>query len=317
LRSLEEEADGSFEVVLVRNGETGPEIDEAEKLPFVRTVAPVAIVGFSEGCNLGAGSASGAVYLFLNPDTVVARGAMSELEGTLADPTIGIVMARLRLLHEPDRLNSSGNIVHISGLAWAGGYGQPVESVVELRDVPFPTGAAMALRADLFNELGRFTEKLFLYQEDLELGWRARMRGLRVVVNPKADVYHEYEFKRRPQKLYLLERNRLVFVLSSFSARLLVVVAPVLVAAEVALVLVAWREGWLRQKLAGWAWCVRNADWIRRHRRETQALRRTSDRELATMLTPVIDPGMLDVPALVVAMNPLMELYWSLARRLL
>ena len=115
----------------------------------------------------------------------------------------------------------------------------------------------------------------------------------------------------------MLERNRLVFVLTAYSSRLLALVRPVLVALELALAVRALREGWLRQKLAGWVWCLRHADWVRRHRRETQALRRVSDRELAPMLTPVIDPGMLDVPTLVTAMNPLMKLYWSVRRRLL
>ncbi len=102
----------------------------------------------------------------------------------------------------------------------------------------------MAIRRETFELLGGFTEKLFMYQEDLELGWRARLHGLRVVVNPAADVYHEYEFGRNPRKHYLLERNRLVFVLSSFSPRLLLLLAPVLVSAEAGMLALSLKEGW-------------------------------------------------------------------------
>ena len=66
----------------------------------------------------------------------------------------------------------------------------------------------MAIRRDLFRELGGFTEELFMYLEDTELGWRAHLRDLRVVVDPSADVYHDYEFGRNPGKVELLERNR-------------------------------------------------------------------------------------------------------------
>ena len=77
----------------------------------------------------------------------------------------------------------------------------------------------MAIRAETFRALGGFAEELFMYLEDLELGWRAHLAGYRVVVDPGADVFHEYEFGRNPRKSYFLERNRLIFCLSAYSGR--------------------------------------------------------------------------------------------------
>ena len=216
-------------------------------------------------------------------------------------------MARLLLLDRPDTLNSGGNVLHVSGMAWAGGYGEPAESVAEVRDVAYPSGAAMAIRRELFLELGGFADELFMYQEDLELAWRVRLRGLRVVVDPAADVLHEYEFGRNPRKLYYLERNRLFFVLTAYSGRLLVLAAPVIAAGEVGTLALAVREGWAREKVAGWRWLVRHAGWVRMRRRETQALRRVRDRELARWLTARIDPAQVPVPAPVRAANPLLR----------
>ena len=90
----------------------------------------------------------------------------------------------------------------------------------------------MAIRAETFGELGGFAEELFMYVEDLELGWRTRLAGLRVVVDPGGDVLHEYDYGRNPRKSYYLERNRLVFVLSSYSTRLLILLGPLLFATE-------------------------------------------------------------------------------------
>jgi GT2 family glycosyltransferase len=305
------------EVVVVDNGAAGDEVDLARRRPFLTVVSPGGNVGFAAGCNAGARAASGDVLLFLNPDAVVADGALEALAETLADARVGVAMARLRLLDSPTLLNSGGNVVHVAGFAWVGGHGEPVETAAELRDVPFASGAALAVRAETFRELGGFTDELFIYSEDLELAWRARLRGLRVVMNPRADVFHEYEFGRNADKRYYLERNRLVFVLSAFSGRLLALLAPVLLAAELATAALAWRERWLRAKVAGWGWIFRNLRWLARHRRETQALRRVPDRELAGHLTPVLDPAVVDAPAVVEPLNRLVAGYWALARRAL
>jgi GT2 family glycosyltransferase len=317
LHSIEPEINGDLEVLVVDNGDGGPEIAEAQRMSFVRLLSPGENLGFAGGCNLGARHATGTALLFLNPDTVVAPGAIGALVDRLDDPAVGITTARLRLLDRPELLNSAGNVLHVTGLAWAGRYGEPAEQVTQEEEVAYPTGAAMAIRTRVFWDLGGFTEELFMYQEDLELAWRARLRGLRIVLVPKADVYHDYEYGRNPTKHYLLERNRLVFLLSAYSRRLLILLGPVLVSTELAMVALALKDGWARDKFAGWRWCVRRARWLRQRRRKTQALRLVPDRELASHLTSIVDPAMIDVPALVRLMNPLLERYWSVVRRAL
>ena len=314
LDSLSGEAD---EIVVVDNVGGGPEIDEAREREAVRVVCPGENLGFAAGANLGAREATGDVLAFVNPDTVVEPGALRRLEELLSESGIGIAMARLLLLDRPELLNSSGTKVHVSGIGWAGGYGERADTLGEVRDVAAPSGAAMAIRSETFRELGGFAEELFMYLEDLELGWRARLAGYRVVVDPAADVLHEYEYGRNPRKNYFLERNRLVFVLSAYSARLLVLLGPLLVATELGMVALAVKEGWARDKLAGWGWLARNAGSVGRRRRSTQNLRKVRDRELASYLTPVFEPGMIPVPGLLRAANPLVARYWALVRRAL
>ena len=314
LDSLSGEAD---EIVVVDNGGGGPEIDEAREREAVRVVCPGENLGFAAGANLGAREATGDVLAFVNPDTVVEPGALRRLEELLSESGIGIAMARLLLLDRPELLNSSGTKVHVSGIGWAGGYGERADTLGEVRDVAAPSGAAMAIRSETFRELGGFAEELFMYLEDLELGWRARLAGYRVVVDPAADVLHEYEYGRNPRKNYFLERNRLVFVLSAYSGRLLVLLGPLLVATELGMVALAVKEGWARDKLAGWGWLARNAGSVRRRRRSTQTLRKVRDRELASYLTPVFEPRMIPVPGLLRAANPLVARYWALVRRAL
>ena len=78
-----------------------------------------------------------------------------------------------------------------------------------------------------------------------------------------------------------MERNRIVFLGTCFSARTLLVLAPLLLATELVMLLLALRQGWLRDKLAGWVWLVRNGRTLFRRRRETQRQRLVRDRDLA------------------------------------
>jgi hypothetical protein len=114
-----------------------------------------------------------------------------------------------------------------------------------------------------------------------------------------------------------MERNRLIFVGTAYSLRLLLVLSPVLAAAEAGLVVVALREGWLADKLEGWRWLARHGRWLLQHRRRLQAERTVSDSELSRHLTPVVDPKMISVPTAVRGANRLLAGYWSRAWRLL
>ena len=302
---------------MVDNGGSDGDIVAANRRERVRLLEPPENLGFAAGCNFGAAEATSDVLVFLNPDTVVGPGALRQLARTLDDRTIGIAMARLRLLDKPEVLNSGGTVVHVSGLAWAGRFGEPAASIVSVEDVAAASGAALAIRRKTFNALGGFTGEFFMYQEDVELSWRAHLAGLRVVVDPAADVYHEYEFGRHPAKIALLERNRLVFVLTAYSARLFFVLLPILVPGEFAMVLLAARRRWLRGKLSGWWWCARHLRWLARHRRETQRVRSVGDAQLLRFLTPSLDPAMTPLPAAVAIANRLAVPYWEIARRAL
>jgi GT2 family glycosyltransferase len=302
-------------VIVVDNG--GSENDIEAGWERLQVVAPEENLGFAAGANRGAAETADDVLVFLNPDTVVAPGALRRLAKRLEDPAIGIAMARLQLLQRPGVLNSGGTAVHVSGLAWAGRFGEPADEIRELEDVPAASGAALAIRRETFDALGRFTPELFMYQEDVELSWRAHLSGLRVVVDPAADVFHEYDFGRNTTKLALLERNRLIFVLSAYSMRLLLLLGPMLALGELAMLALAARRGWFRGKLGGWWWLMRHPRWLLRHRRETQRLRKVRDRELARFLTPSLDPKMTPVPRGTNALNRLLVSYWSLARRML
>jgi hypothetical protein len=130
-------------------------------------------------------------------------------------------------------------------------------------------------------------------------------------------VLHRYEFSRNDQKFYLLERNRLMLVLTLLEARTLGVLAPALLGLELAIFVVALRQGWWRQKVAGWRWLLQHRSMLRQRRREVQAARVAGDRELAGLLTGDFSPGESTGLAVPPVARTISRLYWRLGRTLL
>jgi GT2 family glycosyltransferase len=305
----------TVEVVVVDNGCTSDAVRRVRGRAGVRVLEPGRNTGFTGGCHLGADSALGATLMFVNSDAVVEPGAAAALEAALADPGVGIATGSLRLLERPATMNSAGNPVHFLGLSWAGGLGDPASAHASSGPVAAACGALMALRRTTWRELGGFYRPLFAYCEDLELSLRCWLSGRSVQYVPEAVALHAYEFHRNPLKMHLLERNRLLVVLTVYAMPTLWLLSLPLLALELALLAVALRQGWARQKLGGWWWLLRHAGSVAARRRAVQQARRSSDGVLATLLTGAFTPG--EELGLRVA-RPLQALstgYWAVVRR--
>jgi GT2 family glycosyltransferase len=281
----------------------------------VHVLSPSRNTGFAGGCNLGVREAAGEVVVLVNSDVTVRPPALAALARALEDPTVGIATSSLRLMDRPDTLNSAGNPVHFLGLSWAGGLGEPAAAHQDPGDVASASGAVLALRRETWDALGGFFEPMFAYCEDLDLSLRCWQRGWSVRFVPAAVALHAYEFHRNPLKMYLLERNRLVVVLTVFEARTLGLVALPLLALEMAVLLVAVRQGWWRQKLRGWWWLLTHGRALLRRRAQVQRDRVRTDAVLAPVLTGSFSPG---APTGFSAPPPLAVLsraWWAFARR--
>jgi GT2 family glycosyltransferase len=279
------------EVVLVDNGCTTDAVDRVEGIPGVRVLRPGRNTGFTGGCNLGVAHATAPKVVLLNSDAIVCPGALAALESSLDDPTVGIATASVRFMGMPGVLNTTGNPVHYLGVTWAGNLGRPASDFTTAHEVASASGAAMAVRTHDWRRWGGFWDAMFAYVEDTELSLRCWLDGLRVVYVPKAEVLHDYEFTRNPRKFYFLERNRLLMVLTIYQTRTLAILAIPLVTFELAVLLIGLRQGWARQKAAGWWWLLTHADVIRFRRAAVQRARRCSDGALVPLLSPTFDPA--------------------------
>jgi len=308
--------DVDVDLVLVDNGCTSSAVDDLQADPRVVVLRPADNLGFAGGVNHGARRATGEFLALVNSDAEVEPTALAELVAVASRPEVGIASGSIRLADQPHLLNSAGNPVHVVGLSWAGAFGEPASEHDAEASVASASGAGLVMRLSHWERLGGFAEEYFAYHEDVDISWRTWQAGLRVVFVPTAVVRHHYEFSRNPTKMFLLEKNRKVFLATAHGPRLRAVIWLPALAVDVALRLVARSQGWAAEKRRADAWVRDNRGWIRRRRAEVRAARTVPDRELVHLLTPVLDQQVFPLPPGSGLLQGVLRAYWAVARRL-
>lgn len=319
LRALREQLRPGDEVVVVdcaSHDDPGPVV--AEALPQARFLPLGGNLGFAGGAPHGVAATSAELVLLLNPDAVPEPGCLDALRAcAVARPEWGAWQA-LVLQENGERINTRGNVAHWSGLGWAGGHDEPVSAApFAPAEVGFASGAALVVRRAAWDAVGGFEPAYFMYCEDLDLSLRLRLAGHEVGMEPRARVRHDYAFDKGAYKWFHLERNRIWTVLAVYPAPLLALLAPGLLALEVALLAVAAAQGWLGAKLRAQAAVLRSLGTIAARRRRVQALRTVSPAAFAAGLTAALDSPFLGAASRVAPLAGGQALYWRLVRRAL
>ena len=172
------------------------------ELPLCPLVALDENVGFARGNNAGARARPAPAYLFVNSDAFVhAPGSVQRLLDAIRAPRTGLAVPRLLnedLTLQPSVVPTSSplpELVRASGLSrFVPNSLQPALGTHwdhgESRVVQAATGAVVAVRDDAWQALGGFTERRFMYAEDLDLFWRARELGFETWFVAEAEFVH-------------------------------------------------------------------------------------------------------------------------------
>ena len=163
-------------------------------------VIPFANRGFSAGNNVGIAATDGEFVLLLNPDAVLAAGALDALVACAqAHPSAGIVAPRVADPGGGIQMGSYGRfptLVRVLGLQSSRLAGRTVRrplgprDIAAVTDVDWVTGACMLVRRAAIVDVGAMDEGFFLYYEDVEWCHRMRDHGWSVLIEPKAECTH-------------------------------------------------------------------------------------------------------------------------------
>lgn len=281
--------------------------------------------GFAGGNNIGIARAiaEGAEYVYLlNQDTVVDPDFLVQaVKVAEADERIGSVQSLLLLESERAYINSTGNAIHFLGFGYCLDYRRPVSEWTHtgIHELAYASGASVLYRTSVLERVGLLDEELFLYHEDLDLGWRIRLAGHSNVLAAHSRVYHKYEFSRSIAKYYFMERNRYIVLMKHFRVWTLLLLAPFLLITEFALLFVSLFTGWWKEKVKVYRYFLDRRVWryIARARARSTLLREVGDREIVRLYTPTIRFQDVTGPFTKYIANPLMTIVWSVLRLLI
>ncbi|MGV8089314.1 MAG: glycosyltransferase family 2 protein [Methanothrix sp.] len=239
LTSLASQTYSDFEVIVVDNGsrDGSPEYIE-ENYPWVRLAKNDENLGFAGGTNVGIRAAKGEFILTLNNDSRADSRFIEELIKPMADPEVGVCAAKM--LFPDGRINSAGICISRSGAAWDRGMFEPDRGQYEFMEEVFGACAGAALyRREMLDEIGLFDEDFFLYLEDVDLAFRARLAGWKCIYVPGARVIHHHGGTAgvgSDLAVYYGNRNIVWYPIKDFPFRLLITSLPFIVARNLAVI---------------------------------------------------------------------------------
>lgn len=206
---------------------------DAADLPFsLHVIRNPTNMGFGAACNQGAKQAQSEYLLFLNPDTALFAGTLSDSLAYMQDPAhAGVGICGVQLLDEQGRVSRSCArfpsarrfLAHASGLDRLFprlGHFMADWDHRQTREVDQVIGAFFLVRREMFEALGGFDERFFVYFEEVDLSLRARNAGWRSVYLADAQAFHVGGGTSRQVKarrLFYSLRSRLLYSFKHFS----------------------------------------------------------------------------------------------------
>ncbi|MBU1125703.1 MAG: glycosyltransferase family 2 protein [Candidatus Omnitrophica bacterium] len=232
-----------LEVVVIDNASTDGSVEMVKKeFPSVIVASNPKNLGFAEGYNIGIKKTRGNLIATLNNDITLAPDWVAEMiAATARHPRAGIFASKQLNARNPLFIDSAGLSLHRGMYGSGRGRGaldqEQYDNEVEVFGA---CGAAAVFRKKMLDEIGLFDEDFFLYQEELDLCWRAAWRGWKAVYVPGAVAYHiggatagaGSAFVR-----YYMERNRILMLIKNLSLPLLMRYFPYLLKYELDIIL--------------------------------------------------------------------------------
>jgi len=231
LSSLAKQTFEDFDIVLVSNGKMMHQSELSSDIrPKTRLIVTEENRGYGSACNVGASLTNAGFLLFVNDDTFLQQDCLAELCKSL-DENNDIISQPL-IFHKYAKQRRVGNPCDAYGAAGLGFYGNCGTGQF------YASGASLAMSKIVYDSLGGFDEQLFMYSEDVDLCWRARLLGYKVSAAKTARCVHSGGSSSRDLphtiKFYYTQRNRIRILIKNYSLREITTRIPIAISLIVA-----------------------------------------------------------------------------------
>jgi len=284
IESVKKSSYKNLEIIVVDNISTDKSQKTCkEKHPDIKLIQNDENFGYCEGNNIGIREAKGDYIIILNPDTIVESNWIEELISAYNKFGEGLYQPKHLSLNEKTVYMSAGNMLNIFGFGYAREKGNKDENQFnKIEEISYASGTCLFTSSAVLKKVGLFDPFIFLYHDDLDLGWRASQLGIKSYYVPTSLIYHaeSYSLKWNAEKFYWLERNRKYCILTHYSKQTYSKIFPTLLAVDFFVWIFYLTKGFLGAKIRAELDIIKNRKAIKIKYEELESKKIVSDKEL-------------------------------------
>lgn len=278
------------EVIVVDNGSTDSSVATMRsEFPWVEVIESKKNLGFTGGNELGLRHSKGEIVFLLNNDAEIEVDCLDHVLAAFdRDPSVALVGCVVKDLRDRRRILERGQAIDR--------FAFPIPYEAKREGPPFyVSGCALGIRRQVIDQLGFLDDRFFMFVEDVDLCWRYRLAGNKLVIADEATVYHEgggsltggtargSVYVTSLWRIYLRERNTVATLIKNYSAPSLLLILPAYIAVlfgEFLTALILFRFQLAMQYVRSVTWNLRNLRETLQMRRFVQSNRVVRDRDL-------------------------------------
>ena len=292
----------NLEIIVVDNAS----VDEShrkckEKFEDIHLIENKTNLGYCEGNNVGIQNAKGEFIVILNPDTTVNPDWLSKLICAYDKYGEALYQPKHLSSNEKSVFMSAGNMMNIFGFGYAREKGKKdINQHNVTEQVGYASGTCLFVPSSVFKKVGLFDPFIFLYHDDLDLGWRAAQLGIKSYYVPSSVIYHaeSYLLGWSSEKFFWIERNRKYCLQTHYSKDTYSKILPTLMLVDLLVWLFYLSKGFLGSKIRAELDIRKNRKKISERYKHLEHLKKISDKDL------VLDfPDTVSVPSNVTGKN--------------
>jgi len=273
--------------------------------------------GISDGCD----------YLVIaNMDVKFDKDWLRELAVAAENSDAGAVQSKILLYPKTEAerknplINSLGNVFHYLGFGYTDGYNSPDREIYGLPEIKgYGSGCSLLLKRGTVERIGGYNEEYYMYHDDVEIGWKMKLAGLKTILAPESVICHKYDFGRSVKMVYYMERNRYLAVFSFYELKTLILLMPALIAMDLGMLFYSLINGWLKAKLDVYIYFLNSSTWkkIKAARREAEKIRVKKDSQITADFSGKVLFQEIENPVLKHIANPLFSIYWHIVKNII
>jgi GT2 family glycosyltransferase len=274
-----------FEVIVIDNCSSDDSVEFVKKkYPNVKIIQNSENLGYARAINLAMELVESEHVVFINNDIVVEPDWLRQLTRYISVSDVAAVNPKILFLGNEKIMNAAGGNCDVYGVGWNRGNGEFDNGQYgAVEEVFYVNGAAMLTRKSIWKDVGPFDERYFLYGEDLDWCWRARLKGYKLLYVSSGKIYHQWRGSRGAI-IEFLERHWLASFLKNYSLKTICILFPRYLVLKFLKAMWLMKNGrGIREKFAvfqGFLWNLVNfkGTWLKHLL--VQSSRKVSDKEI-------------------------------------